>query len=186
MNKQDYQVIGECFVSNPKQADLFFENYECNAASLGRVYKHIIKEGSKSWGIVTSYRDANNPSKNKASFNELKGIVRSFDLGFFVVQGVGQEEDGGESHEPALFIPNVSLKQIKKLSDKYNQYGFIYSGPESNNKIVLYSVDGKETLGAFHPMKIAQYFSKVKGKPFVFSSVGGNSYFERYSASLHK
>lgn len=185
MNSKDYKIIGQVFVeSGEKAASFFTENSEVNASSLGRVYKHIQKEGSKSWGIVTAYRDANSPAKNKANFNALKAQVRSLGLGFFVVQGVGQEENGTESHEPALFIPNIVLKQIASLSKKYDQYGFLYSGPESKNKVVLYSLEGHINIGAFHPMKVSRYFSKVKGKPFVFSSVEGNSFFERYANSL--
>jgi len=187
MNSFEYQVVGEVLVEQgSKCANFLVKNHEVNASSLGRVYKHIKKENVSSWGIVTAYRDANSASKNKSLFSSLKGDVRSLGYGFFIVQGVGQEEDGGESHEPALFIPGISKKQIQKLSDKYKQYGFLYSGPETKDNVYLVSKEGDTNVGSFHPMKVAQYYSKIKGKPFVFSEVLPNSHIERYAKSLKK
>ena len=181
----NYQVIGECFVKEGEKLAQFLLNHEeCNASSLGRVYQHIKREKHDSFGIITAYRDANPPSKNKANFHQLKSNIRSLNLGFFVIQGIGQEEDGGESIEPSLFIPGITLKTLQKLMKKYKQYGVIYSGPETKGKIVLFTTEGKHDIGSFHPMKISQYFSKVKGKPFVFSHVEGNTHLERYAKSL--
>lgn len=155
-----------------------------NESSLGRIYKHIQKENVSSWAILTSYREVNSPSKNNQNFKELKSLIRSMDLGFIQLAGVGQEEDEEgnveQVKEPSLFIPNITKKSAKKLSDKYNQWGFIYSGPETNDKIVLVSIDGEEQIGSFHPNKIAQFYSKIKGKPFTFESVKANSNMERY------
>lgn len=186
MNSIEYQIVGETLIDQgTNYANFLAKNHEVNSSSLGRVFQHIKKEKFSSWGIVTAYRDANSPGKNKSLFSALKSDVRSFGHGFFVVQGVGQEEDGGESKEPALFIPGISKKQIQKLSDKYNQYGYLYSGPETSDKIHLVAKDGETNIGSFQPMKIAQFYSKIKGKPFVFSEVSPNSHIERYAKSLN-
>lgn len=146
---------------------------ELNEASLGRVYQHIRKEKSKSWAILTSYRDENSPSKNKSDFKKLQSQIRSADLGFFKLVGHGQEDDESGNvqsvKEPSLFVPNIDLKMAKKLMNTYNQWGIVYSGPEVNDKIVLIDKDGgTDDLGNFRPQKIAQFYSKVKGKSFVF------------------
>ena len=146
---------------------------ELNEVSLGRVYQHVQREKLPSWTILTSYRDENSPSKNKSDFKRLQQQIRSADLGFFKLIGHGQEEDDdGEIQsvkEPSLFVPGIDLKLAKNLMNQYNQWGIIYSGAEVNDKIVLIDKAGKtEDLGAFKPQKIAQFYSKVKGKSFVF------------------
>jgi hypothetical protein len=146
---------------------------ELNEASLGRVYQHIQKEKVKSWCILTSYRDENAPSKNKADFKKLQSQIRSADLGFFKLVGHGQEEDeegNVESvKEPSLFVPGISHSLAIKLMNQYNQFAIVYSGPETNDKISLIQKSGPNVdLGKFRPQKIAQFYSKVKGKSFVF------------------
>jgi len=155
-----------------------------NETSLGRIYQHIQKESVNSWAILTSYRGENSPSENKRNFKELKNKIRSMDLGFIEIEGMGQEEDEYgdivQSKEPSLFIPNITKKQAQKLSDAYEQWGYIYSGSEVNDKIALISKEGTEYLGNFHPNKIAQFYSKVKGRPFTFEKVKPTSYMEKY------
>ena len=68
--------------------------------------------------------------------------------------------------------------------DKYNQDSIIYSGPDTNGDIHIFYNDGKtEDLGEFHPMKISNYYSQLKGKPFHFDYPAqnmGQSMMERY------
>jgi len=146
---------------------------ELNEVSLGRVYQHVKKENIDSWAILTSYRDENKPSKNKSDFKRLQQQVRSANLGFFKLVGHGQEEDEtGEVQsvkEPSLFVPGIDYNLAVKLMNEYNQFAIVYSGPETNGKVSLVEKGGKQTdLGKFKPQKIAQFYSKVKGKSFVF------------------
>ena len=140
------------------------------AASLSRVYQHIDKKNVDSWGMITSWREENSLKKNKANFKELKSLVKKY--GYFYIRGFGQEEDETGKvkvvEEPTLFIPNIPLEEMRKLQKRYNQYGFIWSGIENKDKIKLYTVKGVFNLGKFHPDKIAMFYSKVKGKRFVF------------------
>lgn len=151
---------------------------------MGRIYQHIQKKNVDSWAILTSFRSENSPSENKRNFNDLKKQIRSMDLGFIEIEGVGQEEDGGggimQVKEPSLFIPSINKKQSQKLSDKYEQWGYVYSGPEVDEKIALISIEGTEYIGKFHPNKIAQFFSKIKGRASIFESVNPTSYMEKY------
>lgn len=160
-----------------------FEKYIIES-SLGRIYQHIKKKNVDSWAILTSYRDENSPSENKKNFKELKNKIRSMNLGFIELEGIGQEEDGENNiiqvKEPSLFIPNINKKQAQSLSGMYNQWGYIYSGKEVDNKIALISIEGIEYIGDFRPNKIAQFFSKIKGKPFTFEGTKPTSNMERY------
>jgi hypothetical protein len=155
-----------------------------NESSLGRIYQHIQKKNVKSWSILSSYRTENSPSKNVKDFKQLKHKIKSLDLGFIQLEGYGQETDYSgdivQVREPSLFIPDITQKQTQKLSDTYDQWGYIYSGPETNDQIVLFSKEGSEQIGSFHPNKIAKFFSKIKGKPFVFESVKPTSHMEAY------
>ena len=146
---------------------------ELNEVSLGRVYQHIKKEKVSSWAILTSYRDENKPTKNKSDFKRLQQQVRSADLGFFKLVGHGQEEDDDGNvqsvKEPSIFVPGISYNLATKLMDEYKQFAIVFSGPETKDKISLVEKGGKKTdLGGFKPQKIAQFYSQVKGKSFVF------------------
>ena len=146
---------------------------ELNEVSLGRVYQHVKKENVDSWAILTSYRHENKPSKNKSDFKRLQQQIRSVDLGFFKLVGHGQEEDeDGEVQsvkEPSIFVPGISYKLATSLMDEYKQFAIVYSGPETKGNVSLVEKGGKQTnLGKFKPQKIAQFYSKVKGKSFVF------------------
>lgn len=154
-----------------------------NEASLGRVYQHVKKDASDSFAIITAYRGQYTKSKNKSRNKELESQVRSLGLGFFKLQGYWLEcqDDSMEyadcpddmkvpSVEEALFIPNISMKDAIRLGKNYDQDAIIYQGSETNDKVELVSKSGSSImkLGDFHPNKIAQAFSKVKGRTFTF------------------
>jgi hypothetical protein len=166
-----------------------FETY-LNESSLGRIYQHIKKESTNSWGMISPYRNENSPKENSANYQELKKLVRDMGYGFIEILGYGQEEDefGGinQSEERTLFVPNITKKQISRLADKYNQWGYVYSGPEiENNKIALISNDKiVDMFSKFVPNKAAEFFSKIKGKSFVFEEVLPGSNIERQISYL--
>jgi hypothetical protein len=147
-----------------------------NEASLNRIWQHVNRDEPPTWAILTSWRSDDDIQTNKASFIELTQKIRTMDLGFIKLAGYGQEEDEAGNvqsvKEPSLFIPNITYKDAKKLMKLYNQFGIIYSGPEVKNKIMLVMQSGRvEDLGNFSPHKISQFYSIVKGKPFVFEGI---------------
>lgn len=168
------------------------DNNELNEKSLGRIYQHIQKEKVQSWAILTSYRDENSPDKNKNDFKELQSKVRSMNLGFIRLVGYGQEEsdDGIISvKEPSIFIPGILMNQAQKLASHYNQWGYLYSGEEIDGDIALIETDGQKIVSKFKkfiPNKIAQFYSKIKGKPFVFEDVLPTSIMERWIKKLQE
>jgi len=142
-------------------------------ASIGRVMKHV--QDSESFAIMTSWRVENDIQKNISDFKRLQSMIRAEGLGYIHLDGHGQEEDETgrvvDVKEPSLLIPNISLASAERLMKTFNQFGIVYRGSETNEKVSLIEQGGKQTkLGSFHPNKVAQFFSKIKGRPFVFES----------------
>ena len=100
----------------------------------------------------------------------MKASIRGSNLGFFKLKGHWREEGSEEvTPEPSLFVPGISLKRAHKLGNKFNQDAIVYSGPETKGKVALIFKSGtKQVIGKFHPQKIAQFYSSVRGKTFVF------------------
>lgn len=185
--QEEYTVIDIADAETPKRL---------NEVSLGRVYQHYkrMQDSDGSFAILTSYRKAVTPEahiKNKETFKKLKNEAKRW--GFFQLIGYGQEDDEvtGEEvvvTEPSLFIVNISFDDAMRLSKKYGQYGFQYAGPETEGNVwMVYTRGGYEVEGAFHPMKIAKYYSRLKKKPFVFESkaVQNETWMDGLAAYIH-
>jgi len=156
-----------------------------NEASLSRVYQHVKKAKKKSFGILTSWRAGNSKRENLADFKRLAGEVRSLGLGFFKLIGHWKEcqdptvdyakcppDQLQDTKEPALFVPGISLKDVKRLGAKYEQDAVVYGGPDTDGKVMLIPRGGSmSSLGSFSPNKIAQAYSRVRGRPFTFEYV---------------
>jgi len=153
-----------------------------NEASLGRVYQHVTKAGDKGFGIVTSWRAGKSKADNMADFKKLQGEVRSLGLGFFKLIGHWKEcqdpdvayddcpeDDLVISKEPALFVPGITQSQISHLMKKHSQDAVVYAGPETKGAVVLLLRGGSpQKIGKFSPNKIAQAYSRVRGRAFAF------------------
>lgn len=154
-----------------------------NEASLSRVYQHYKREASDSFAILTAFRAEYPMKKNIQKNKELEKRIRSMGLGFFKIKGHWLEcQDPSLEYsdcpdemkvpvvEYSFFIPNITRKQAVKIASDYFQDAFIYSGPETNDKVVSLSDTDKviSTLGDFSPNRIAQGYSKLRGKSFTF------------------
>jgi len=167
-----------------------------NEASLGRVYQHFVNSGKESFAIVTAWKDGadeKHPGTNKANMKKLGSFLRSERLGFFELKGHwrAKQPDGSykDTFEPSLFVPGMSFKQATKIRDQYKQEAVIYAGPETDGEVaLLLDSGGISKIGKFHPMKIAQSYSEVKGKPFTFEGFEllPNSFVEAQMAMLHE
>ncbi len=154
--------------------------------SLARVWQHAQQVGDGSFGILTSWRSALPRAENQRRLGALEGAVRSAGLGFFKLQGHWQEcQDPGvpyascpsdklvDTVEPSLFVPGADPGLLRRLGQKYDQDAWIYAGPETGGNVTLFFRDGGEQgLGKFHPHRVAQAYSQLKGgAPFTFESV---------------
>lgn len=144
---------------------------ELTEASLGRVFQHV--SGDTSFAVISAFRGNLSPAENNKRHKSLKTEVRKRSLGFFELKGVGQEEDGGESIEKTLMIPQIVLKTAIQLSKKFDQFAMLYKGDETKHKVAMIEMDSEQMtlLGVFKPQKMGQFYSRVKGKPFVFESM---------------
>lgn len=170
------------------------ESRDLNEASLSRIKRHIDKLDS--WSIQTAYRGEKTRKENRERMKKFEQQLKSRGYGFIKLQGVGQEEDPktGEieqAKEISLFIMGISYEDASKFAKMYEQTGFVYSGPETDGRIILYFQSGggwktDAVMNKFKAGRIADFYSKIKGRPFVFESVISNSWFEGFSKSLRR
>ncbi len=146
-------------------------------ASLGRAYQLYQNTKNKSFGIITAFRKGNKPEINNKNNEKLEHIIRSWGYGFIVLKGYGNERDkeGNVKQviEWSFWVNGITKEQIIKAGKKFEQDFVLYAGPDTGGKVTGIDLgDEIETdLGEFHPMKIGQFYSKIKGKPFVFEYV---------------
>jgi hypothetical protein len=132
-----------------------------------------MKAGEQSFAILTAWRAANPPSTNKGNQAALKAQVRSAGKGFFDMNGHWREEQADRSFvdtaEPSIFVPGLELSAAQSLAQRYEQDAIIYAGPETGGEVALVWKNGSiQKIGKFHPNKIAQAYSQVKGRSFTF------------------
>lgn len=156
-----------------------------NEASLGRVYQHVMKADVKSLGIITAFRGKNTGKENAALNKKLGAEIRSAGHGFFRLRGHWREcqdkkvaykdcpeKDLIDVVELSYGVVGISKELIAKLGRKYNQDSVVYLGPDTGGKaILIFKTGTEEKIGSFHPQKIAQAYSRVKGKTFIFEWV---------------
>jgi hypothetical protein len=158
-------------------------------ASMGRIYNHVKNAGHKSFAIMTSWRSEHPHDVNLNRFNSLKNELSTGrsetggnshpsgrGYGFNKLTGLGREEDGSVNVEPSLFVHGISMDDAMHHGDKHEQASIIYSGPETDGKVKLVHLKDDEgwgvkrgdhtDLGDFHPRKVGQFWSQLRGKSF--------------------
>lgn len=159
-----------------------------NEVSLSRIWQHTQKAGEKSFGIITAYRGAFPKRENIARNGRLKQDLRSAGLGFAEMTGHWQEcQDAAipwqdcpkellsDVTEESLFVPGITLDLINRLGKKNDQDAWVYAGADTQGDVMLMGDAGPITnLGSFHPGRIAQAYSKLKGsRTFIFEARAG-------------
>lgn len=144
--------------------------HKTEEASLGRIYQHVMRAGEKPFAIFTAYRETCPPELNKKRFEELKSRLKQLKLGYNVLDGQWVNDCDQVVKEKSVFVVNITKRQLLKFLDDYKQEAGVYAGPETNGEIVLLDKKGKVLgkIGKFHPKKIGDMFSMVKGRPFTF------------------
>jgi len=169
-------------------------------SSLSRIYRDF---KDSEFGIITSWRVGN--TDNRKNLSMLKSAIRSGGYGYVRIDGVGQEPDeNGKMQsvkEPSLLVKNVKAgggplvdsKKFEKfmysLGKRYKQWGIVLSHPDKGTRLIQLTDNGKpispkvdSKMNKFSPMKTAQFFSSLKGKPFRFE---GFKYADRPENWIH-
>lgn len=163
-------------------------------SSISRIYQFWVNskdDPNYRFALLTSWRDEDIDKAKKAHdqakldtalniqwtrFRAFKKEIQSLGLGFVQLLGHGQEENKvtgrmtNVSDEPSLFIPRITFEQTQQEAQKWDQDTFIYVGPETDGQAILFNKNGSRNmnLGPFRPIKIGEYYSELRHKPFTF------------------
>jgi len=91
------------------------------ASSLSRILKH----SKGKFGIVSAFLDSKTYKDNLRDHSKLKKDIRDLGYGFIELESYW-EENGVQTEEKSLFIPNISQKDLVSLGEKYDQYAVLY------------------------------------------------------------
>ena len=154
-------------------------------ASITRILRNI--DNSVQFAIITAWRSVDTKNINKNNVEQMIFDIKSNNLSFIKIIGLGQEENGKVSKEPSLIIKNISrdgnskiMKSFKNyiigLGIKFNQYGIIVKNENNDIQfIALKDDEGNkiqpkiiETFKKIKVDKVATFLSKLKGHSFIF------------------
>lgn len=151
------------------------------------------QQQNKSFGIITAFRgeytNAINQERNRELINDLRhrGFSVSLRLkGYFKENyKTPQEKDVRETSFLIFAKQGINgdmgkhlLGVLKKLGEKYNQDSILFK-PVDEDDAYLYGTSptssypeyGKvEAIGKFRPEYIGEFYSRMRGKPFVFTN----------------
>jgi hypothetical protein len=155
-------------------------------ASLLRAYQHVQQAKEKSFAMITAFLDPNRAEemglqltreqlaqRNNKEQKRLQQMVGS-GSGYTILYGMEKLPDGTEKVEPTLFVYGITKEKLLSLIKEFKQRSALYAGPDTDGEVVDLKADGVEVrIGKFTPGKVGQYYSRVKGRPFVFETEGG-------------
>lgn len=176
--------------------------HELNEASISRLWKHTQE---RNIGIVTAFRGRYTKQENLKRNAQLRNDIRAAGYGFYTIEGhyiegYGSETSKDVKEQSFLVIGDKGddsgrLKGfLKKAGAKYNQDSIFYkkfddtavligtqSKDEDGNAVTFPGKNTEFTVGKFQPMKMGQFYSKMRGKPFVFESYEeAQGFFEKW------
>lgn len=176
----------------------FIEESNLLEASLGHMLQHL--KGDKPFAIVTASRapvkgetKEETAERNNKNNEALRTFVSRARFGFFKIKGSYPEIHDGKKiqveDDSTCIIGSKETEErllhlTKELMKKYNQDSIIFKTSEGSVKLI-YKDDSEDELGnEFHPNKIGEYMSKIKGKSFVLGSISEHFY-EDDQNSIH-
>lgn len=99
-------------------------------SSLSRIWQHV-EDSKRTFGVMSAFVGGFKRPENEDRHFDLKADVRGLGYGFIEMDGGYIETRGGKvmvTNELSLFIPNISLKHLIELGNKYDQESVIYKG----------------------------------------------------------
>jgi hypothetical protein len=182
----------------------YYNTHELNEATLVRLYRHTT---DRNIGIISAFRGRYTKQENMKRSSDLESLIRAAGFGFYrleghYIEGYGSEQSKDVKERSYLIIGNKgddsgNLKGfLRKMGGKFNQDSVLYKPFDSKAAVLIgtqaqdedgnaveFPGMGKEfSVGEFKPMKVNQFYSKMKGKPFVFESYGiQKTWFEAFA-----
>jgi hypothetical protein len=170
-------------MSDVLELDQYNNPNQLNEAGLSRIHQHT-KESPI--GVITAFRGENSLQKNKALNQKLKGDIRAAGYGFVkligrYVEGYGSEDETPVDEISFLVIGNKgqsgNLKGfLKKMGVKYRQDSVLFKNEENDLAVLIGTGSGypakgtQKKLGKFHPQRMGEFYSKMRGQTFTFES----------------
>lgn len=159
---------------------------ETASKSLSRVHSHI---KNRNVGFISANRNDLSNEENNKNHESLKKDIRSHGFGYVHVKGTYPEKhaDGStkQGEERSFMITSKPEhkeklhKTLMKLGKKYNQDSVAFKGHDDKD-VHLHTTTARSSedkvghstnVGTFHPGRISDYMTQLKGKRnFVFES----------------
>jgi hypothetical protein len=168
---------------------------ELNETTLNRVRSHF--NSDRPVAILTAFRGSftynDNVKRNKQLAAELKrnGYGYVFVDGHWVEKNGGNIDDSKEDSILAIGNENDSGKLKKLVIDqmkKYDQDAVLFKDTNSKDIVLLFQDGNVEKLGKFSPDKVAQAYTKLRGRggrSFVFEELREDrTWLERLSKQI--
>ena len=166
--------------------------HQLDEGSIMRLMGHT---QNRNVGIISAFRGRYTKRENLTRSAKMEGEIRGAGYGFYRLEGHYIEGYGSEKekdvHERSIFVigkegeDSGNLKGLlMKLGAKYNQDSILFK-PYNDKKAYLIGTQSKNedgdpvefpglgnsvSVGEFQPMKVSQFYSRMKGRPFVFES----------------
>ncbi|HHE46812.1 MAG TPA: hypothetical protein ENL08_03810 [Bacteroidetes bacterium] len=137
-----------------------------------------------SFGIITSWKRHLSLEDNIPILDLFIEMLKSWQLGFYRLYAYWQtcqslddppdryqilEKRQDIYRELLLFIPRISVQQLETAGRRFEQSGWIYTGPQSGGQVKLYLFGGyEETLGILSPETIAEAYTKIRNYKYEF------------------
>lgn len=167
----------------------FLNDDGLDETNLSRLQEYM---GNSSLGIISAFRDRYSLLVNRSRNRELVSDIKEAGFGYIELEGHTVEGDKEVKEESFLVFSSEGkaddghlLGFMKKEGAKFNQESVLlklFEGPkpfllgtsshdEDGNLIEFPGFGNKYYFDGWHPQEIRRYYSKMKGKTFVFESI---------------
>jgi hypothetical protein len=162
--KRNYGLTDLCDADTPQKL---------NEASLGHLYWQYLESKAESFAIIPDCLKA----ETKQNKKKIKRLIDKIKSDNYLGLWGHSQEDGSDKNkihvvEPYRFLIGFPLDIVRDSVEHNGQYSILYCGSETDGHIKNYDHSGTvDDIGAFHPNRIAQFFTKRLGSPIVFETL---------------
>jgi len=153
-----------------------------NETSLSRIFQHSI-DLQRPLGIISGFRGSNDYKTNVENNKQISYKLKSHGYGYVYVEGSYIEGDR-KVKEDSIFVIGMKNEDgnlkglLKTLIQEFDQEAFLYKPVNNTNAYLIYANGTEVKLGEFHPNRISDYMTKLKG-------TNGTFVFENFSEDLN-